>query len=67
MAEQQTENGVIRELADRLVNLKIPNPLAAGPEHDIEASGVYDWDELQRLAAAILTVIPPVKTGAPDA
>lgn len=53
-----TENDAVQALADRLVDLRIPNPLIAGPEHDIEASGVYGWEELQRLAAALYRVIP---------
>ena len=53
------ESEEVRALAERLINLRIPNPLVAGSEHDIEASGIYDWHELQRLASAILSVTTP--------
>lgn len=52
------DGAAVQALAERLIGLRIPNPLAAGAAHDMEASGVYDWEELQRLAAALLGAMP---------
>jgi hypothetical protein len=43
----------VETVANLLIDLRIPNPLRSGPEHDIEMSGVYSWPELLRFAAAL--------------
>lgn len=45
------------QMAEALVDLRVPNPLAEGPEWDIEMSGVYSWPELQRFADALAPLV----------